>query len=398
MNVAHQVEPRGDAVTRARSAFVERFVPVSLRGLARMVAADGDVFCFRAIEAPAGSLELDGTSERYSAMTAIGLVRQMQLGTDVGIDVEPFVERLAAWATSAPDLGDAGLVLWLHALRRDARAEALARRIVERAGELDGRRAPWPSMERGFLLIGLAEALRAGVDVAGLRDLAERTARDLRRNQDPGTGLFSFARPAWRKNLHRARLDARLGSFASQVYPTMGFAALARATGDSGALDVARRCAARLCELQGDAGQWWWIYHVRRPRIALRYPVYSVHQDAMGPMALLAVELADPDVRFADAVAKSLAWFDDRPECAGAELVDAARGVVWRAVQHDRPETTGRLGLSDRELRRMGRNAWLGGADARPLAPGAVCNECRPYHLGWVLLAHAMLEERLARR
>ena len=152
-------------------------------------------------------------------------------------------------------------------------------------------------------------------------------------------------------------------------------------------------------ELQGPHGEWWWVYHSHRARTAVRYPVYGVHQDAMGPMALYAAALADGcSERYDAAALKSLQWFDTTPDAPRAELVDAPRGVVWRAVQHDDPAMTGRLGLGEGELKRMGRVAWLGSADDRPLRDGFVCPECRPYHLGWVLLAAAMHEECVAGR
>ena len=74
-------------------------------------------------------------------------------------------------------------------------------------------------------------------------------------------------------------------------------------------------------------------------------------------------------------------------------MVDAERGVVWRATQHDDPATTANLGLSRSELARMGRAAWFGIADNRRFTTGFVCPECRPYHLGWILLAAALFEE-----
>lgn len=405
----------------------DRFVPLSFTGLRNMLGADGDVFCFRAFADAANpsGLRLEGTSERYSAMSLIGLARQAALGRHPDFDTGPIADRLHGWAASAAALGDAGLVLWAEVLREDPRAEDTAAAMLRRRDEPFAKDHDLPSMETGFLLIGLAEAVREGVGGATVATLAADVAGRLTGNQHPITGLFSFGRRLRRKNLHRARMDWRLGSFASQVYPTMGFAALACAIGDATSRDVALLCADRLCQLQGDEGQWWWVYSPHRIPAsgpAVRYPVYTVHQDAMGPMALCTAGFAaredcDPiagkpgaakpgaakpgagkpsaEQRYGAAIERSLAWFDDRPECATAELIDDRRGAVWRAVQHDDPDTTERLGLSRRELARMGRTAWLSSVDKRPLSGGFVCPECRPYHLGWILLAAAMHEERL---
>ncbi|MEE2887030.1 MAG: hypothetical protein VX951_06325, partial [Planctomycetota bacterium] len=223
---------------------------------------------------------------------------------------------------------------------------------------------------------------------------AEQVAALLLDNQQPQTGLFSFGRKLRRKNLHRARMDSRLGSFASQVYPVMGLSAFATASGDGDTGARARACADRLVELQGPSGQWWWVYHRNSAIPAIRYPVYTVHQDAMGPMALLAAAMWDDNTdRYDGAILNSLSWFQNRPECPSEEMVAGQRGVVWRAVQRDQPESTGRLGLGTGELLRMGRAAWFGWPDTKSLDAGFVCPECRPYHLGWILLAQAMYED-----
>ena len=158
-------------------------------------------------------------------------------------------------------------------------------------------------------------------------------------------------------------------------------------------------CAERLFRLQGDEGQWWWIYDTKLAQATVKYPVYSVHQDAMGPMAFAMVALAEECTdRYDVLVRDSLLWFENRPECADESLIDPDRGVVWRAVQLDDPSTTGRLGLSRRELRRMGRAVWLGRADKRSNSAGFVHRECRPYHPGWILAADALFERCVAGR
>ena len=66
------------------------------------------------------------------------------------------------------------------------------------------------------------------------------------------------------------------------------------------------------------------------------YPVYAVHQDAMAPMALLAVEDAGgPD--FAGPVERGLEWLRSAPELGGGSLVDDAAGLIWRKVARREP-------------------------------------------------------------
>lgn len=380
----------------------ERFVPLALRGLERSLVEGGDWFCFRARKGPEPSaLRVEGRSERYTAMALLGLQRQSEFGRSADVPFDRLLDDLVHWAADAPVPGDVGLVLWLCALRGDQRADTLAKSLLARESEVLAPGVGVPSMETGCLLIGLAEAERMGVGGRAVARMADDVAEVLTQNQDERSHLFSFSKKVRRKNVFRNRMDSRLGSFASQVYPAMGLALHARATGDPRSARAARVCADRICELQGEAGQWWWIYNTVRGTVAVRYPVYTVHQDAMGPMMLCAAELGGGyEPRYDLAIERSFSWFDRRPELPSANYIDGERGMVWRSAQHDDPETTQRLGLSTVELSRMGWSAWTGAADERLLEGngGYVCGECRPYHLGWILLADALYRDCVTRR
>ena len=399
--------------------FERDFVPLAYAGLARMLIEGGSMFCNRAVEADPG-LDLEGRSPRYAAMSLIGLAAH---GGEATFDLSPIRDALVAWtegrgshgnrggspeaavtaedatlaANGAPaEPGDAGLILWLLALERDERAARLAESIVARREEILDPGYVFPSMEMGWLLTGIAEALGHGVSVEGLSELGAAVAERLRTSQRAESDLFQFRAYVPRKNFVQVRRETRLGSFASQVYPTIGLARWSQygTVGCDEARDAAERCARRIAELQGPEGQWWWIYQVRRPEAAIRYPVYTVHQDAMGPMMLLAAGAAlDEPLRYLAAIEKSVAWFDDRSECVEEPMIDVERAVVWRAVQRDPFEVTADFGLGAAELRRKTRAAFLGSSDERSFDEGYRCRECRPYHLGWILLAAAWLRD-----
>ena len=379
------------SIERRTRRWFERFVELSYRGLPRLLVDDGRNFCFRALDEGDGRIRLERESYTYATMCLIGLGRQKKLGRDYGIDIAPVVDTVVEWNLSKSGVvGYCGLVLWALSILEDDRIHEIAKSALTRVEET--RQADFPSMEMGYLLIGLSEAMRVGVE--GLEEFAAHVAERLRANQGDKSGVMSFSSKMRRKNIHRARLDSRLGSFASQVYPTIGFSAHYRATGDERSLAASRACANAIRDLQGPEGQWWWVFNKVKRVPALRYPVYSVHQDAMGAMALLSAAIADGGHdRFDAAVLKSFTWFDDRPECSDKPLIDDEGGMVWRAVQHDEPSITKRMGLSDKEIARMGRAAWTGRPDTRPLENGYVCPECRPYQLGWALLAAALHTE-----
>ena len=79
-------------------------------------------------------------------------------------------------------------------------------------------------------------------------------------------------------------LRGGVGSFADQVYPIYGISKFSQALGDEKALERALDCGLNICEAQGPLGQWWWHYDSSTGEVVGKYPVFSVHQHAMGPM------------------------------------------------------------------------------------------------------------------
>jgi hypothetical protein len=172
-------------------------------------------------------------------------------------------------------------------------------------------------------------------------------------------------------------------SFADLVYPIHALSRYARLTGDRRALSVASRCAERVVELQGRDGQWWWHYDVRTGRVLEPYPVYAVHQDAMAPLALLALKEAS-GLDFDEPIARGLRWLESAPELQGRPLVDRPADLIWRKVARHEPRKLARS--LQAAATRLHPRLRLPALDY-VLPPGAVDYEDRPYHLGWLLYA-----------
>src|SRR5262249_8157521 len=145
------------------------------------------------------------------------------------------------------------------------------------------------------------------------------------------SGLFPHVLP--RRALSWSR--AHVGCFADQVYPIQALARLAAAEDDFGALEAAERCADAICDLQGTAGQWWWHYDVGARSVVEPYPVYSVHQHAMAPMALMELYEAGGGDRLPETVA-GLQWLDRHPE-SRRPLVSDRHALIWRKIGRREP-------------------------------------------------------------
>ena len=195
----------------------------------------------------------------------------------------------------------------------------------------------------------------------------------------PPSGIFPHHVPASAS----PRLRRHVGCFADQVYPILALAQAAAAGCHPAALRVAERTARQICQELGPAGQWWWHYDTRTGRVIEGYPVYAVHQDSMGPMALLALAEAGGTLH-GEPIARGLDWLYAAPELGGASLIDEPQKVIWRKVARREPRKFVRrlqaaCSAVHRNLRAPAVD-WV-------FSASSVDDECRPYHLGWILFA-----------
>jgi hypothetical protein len=353
--------------TPIRTAQLQPLLQLATRGLEHMFHPQQRLFCYKLRQTPQGLIQ-DGISFRYTIITVLGLHRAERAGLASVFEVRGIFDALARNTRSIDNAGDWGLLLWLSALCAPEELPRLTLRgwldtLLDRFHDGRERR----TMEMAWLLAGLAHIRLA--DVAGLKELsplAFRLYRLLSQNQG-AEGIFGH-QAAGRS--YRDRLRSRLGSFADQVYPIYALSKFAQAWGVDEAVCRARRCADTICRLQGPMGQWWWHYDSARGRVVGRYPVYSVHQDGMAPMALLALSEA-AEANYEENIYRGLEWIYGANEL-GADMRDVAANIIWRCIGPD-------------SFRRYS-SELLCLAGMSPLPGGLhTLHECRPYHLGWLL-------------
>lgn len=364
-------------------SLAQRLLSVAELGLPQMLLPGGEAFSFTMSgrKASDGSWTLDrrGTSTRYAAITALGvefLPEDRQRAVLAGRTAQEFTGLLIESLPAVTNLGDAALIAWAAAETGHPKlSDALAR--VEALDE-EGR--PQYTVEAAWVLSALAAA-RGTVDV----ERRFTAARDrLLRARVGDSPLFPHATGPGLVPWYRAHVAC----FADQTYPLQ---ALARAHasddqgGDPEALAASEACARRICELQGDGGQWWWHYDARTGGVVEGYPVYSVHQHAMAPTALF--DLTDAGGGdFGPSIRKGLRWMAEVPELgAGHEpLILDELGATWRKVYRGDPKKAVRAarGLGTR----LAPGLRLKSLD-RVYRPLSVDRECRPYEFGWMLHA-----------
>ncbi len=352
------------------SEVVRKLCSIAIHSLARMYRPKERLFAFRLQRNGQGEI-LEGVSRRYTATALIGLAGEDEhsaaevLGNHSRQDI---CGRLIANFGESQELGEVALTTWAARMLQHPRAH----KAVETLRRMDPARGTYPTVELSWALTALAIGGSEATDMA----LAERIADVLIGSFRKESGLFPHA-PA-KKGL--SALRAHVSCFADFVYPIQALSYYHQATGNAQAIEIACRCAARMCQLQGPEGQWWWHFDIRTGRVVEGYPVYSVHQDSMAPMALFALaEACGRD--YSASIEKGLHWLSNPAEITGS-LVDTERNVIWRKVARHEP---GRLvrGLQATASRLHPAIRLPGANIAFP--PSSVDYESRPYHMGWIL-------------
>jgi len=348
-------------------------IQLSVRGLVSMYDPDSKLFCQRLVRKN-GELSREGLSQRYTLIALLGLQRIQNAAQSAGFDSEAILTNLTKDTRWIENFGDLGLLIWASA---EAGPEFSSQirfawdfdRVLQDFREARQGR----TMELAWFLSGLAHLELAGTSQASLRDLAMETYRLLKKNQGED-GLFSHL--AEKKSLS-GLMRGRVGSFADQIYSVYALAKFSQAFDQPKAAERALDCALTLCESQGPLGQWWWHYDAATGKVLERYPVYSVHQDAMAPMALLALGKA-VDSDFRPWIYKGMSWIYGNNELE-EDVRDTSANVIWGGV------------CRNDSFRYIGSALALLSAheDARPHKDLVLLSECRPYQLGWLLYAWA---------
>jgi hypothetical protein len=354
---------------------IQRMLDISCKGLPFMYRPEEKLFAFTRKRFNNAAPELAGTSLRYSAIVVLGSMYVDESGQRAILDgqsAREFCARLVDRLAVVNNLGDVALTTWAAA---DLGLPQLQQALARLRTLLTEQRECY-TVELAWSLTALVAARKQ----AETRNEAAQVCDRLLQPFSLKSGIFPhYTRPEalpWYRS--------HVGCFADQVYPIQALARHYAAFEDRRSLDAASRCAEQICRLQGKGGQWWWHYNALTGEVIEGYPVYSVHQDAMGPMALL--DLADaggPD--FADAIRLGVSWMGLAPEI-NRSLIDDELTLIWRKVARQEPGKLSRaLRACASRVHPSLRLSWL-----NAIFPAkAVDYESRPYHLAWIL--HAWL-------
>ncbi|MCB9852377.1 MAG: hypothetical protein H6819_04720 [Phycisphaerales bacterium] len=341
---------------------------LAVRALGRMYRPDDRIFAFR-LRMQDGRDVLEGVSVRYTASVLIGLAgKDKALIADAlhGQSAEDLCRKLIADIDSTTNMGDVAQIAWAARLLELPDAHKAMRRLVD----LDPLSDRHPTVERAWAL----SACTAGPDIE--QSLGERVAASLLTAYNADYGTFAHQAPTAKAG----RIRAHVFCFADFVYPVMALADWGAAVSDDKALSAARTGANRMRDTQGLRGQWWWHFDARNGTIIEKYPVYSVHQDSMAPMALFAAGDACGE-DYSEAIAGGMRWLLEPSEIERS-LIDNDKDVIWRKVCRREPSKLTRSIQAGMSAISTG---WRAPGVDRLFPPTQIDFESRPYHMGWIL-------------
>jgi len=312
-------------------------------------------------------------SRRRTVVALLGLHRLAGSGQRQPFDlpcIETAVFQDRRWIKGIRDLG---ILIQFAAEYSPDRLPSLAENFdFAKALEIfpDGREARTAALS-GFLA-GISHARLSYRDaLPDLTDVAVDTYHLLEANQG-ANGIFAHA---GLPGLFQQPFSNRFGTIADQMHAIYALTTFARAFEIEEPLADALNCANATRALQGDKGQWWFLYDKRSSRVVNRYPVFSIYQNGIAPMALLQLSEATGQ-NFDDAICSGLSWVAGANEL-GVDLRDRQHGIIWDSIE-PRSRITN---FCEQALNFIQNSGKSHDENLR------IRFEARPDHFGWLLYA-----------
>ncbi len=329
----------------------------------------------------AGQWSNIGHSIRYAAISQIGISKWIKYHPgDEGL-LPDLISVLRSRLGDIDHIGDIALVLWAGiesgADNCDQFAKVLVQCWAKQSDSCDAVELGWV-VQACTVAISESDFLESQ-----LRPVLDDAHKRLSCLFDAKHGLFQ------RHNRMGVRevISRRVACFADQVYPIVAMSTYGSTFDDEASISFAGTAAEQICRYQGGLGQWEWHYDVPGGKVCEEYPVFSVHQDAMAPMAIFAADKAC-GVNHMKEIELGTRWLIGANEL-NANMVLEDSGMIWREIRRREPNKF------SRKIRSL---CCVLGMDESHKLTGRCFNdfvinyECRPYHLGWVLYAWADFE------
>jgi hypothetical protein len=362
----------------AFSQMIDSLCKTAKAGLYRFYEETSEELPYTATITPDNEWTSSGFSIRYAAISQIGIAEWLKTHPEDRAHLPNLWPKIIDNYHNITDIGDLALVLWAAVANKADNCELLARTLS----------TSWQSQAN------LCNAVELGWIIQACT-LALSEQGHLKPHMGPvlnqaKTNLVSLFRP--QQNLFQRHnragiaetISRRIACFADQVYPILAMSTYGLIFNDKQSIEIAARATEKICRLQGPLGQWWWHYDTSRGEVSEEYPVFSVHQHAMAPMAIMASDKASGGNHLRE-IELSLRWLFGNNEL-NSDMVLNNIGVIWRDIEKREPVKLSRglrslLCISNlHSLNKLASKCFIG---------FRINYECRPYELGWILYTWA---------
>jgi hypothetical protein len=343
----------------------------ALRSLVYLFSEKEKLFS-RSVTLKSSGLHREGNSLKRTVIALLGLNRLAESKAATPFDVCSMHNAVLGDTSWVGSLGELGLLAWFTAECEPDRLRNLFRQFDFDKALLtyrEGREACTSGL--AWFLAGISHARLAGSSaVPDLTDVAVDAYHLLLENQSEGGIFGQVAFPRWLQRACR-----RFGRFSDQIFAIYALSVFSRAFQIEEPLAPALNCGNSICSLQGDNGEWWFLYDKQACRVVNRYPVFSWHQDGTAPVGLLALGEATGQ-NFYEPIYKGLTWGIASHQL-GDHLESQQQGLIWDSI---RP-------------RRKAANYWEAALSLANIARRqkeehlSIRYEARPDHFGWLLYA-----------
>jgi hypothetical protein len=304
------------------------------------------------------------------AIVLLGLLRADEVGLAHPFSTGALRTRiLGDLGGPGTDPGELGLTLWAES-RADGGAIGEITKLISREAEAGFERTPLEQL--AWLVSGLTAASERA-DGERTTELLDRAEEELLARTASGTGLMH--------DPHH-RIGGGLTPIAGQFHSLIALEQLVRSERGESDREPARRLATALLDLQRDDGSWPGIVDSIRGEAAALYPVLTVTQVALAPIALRGAGNLGLEGDFDAAVRRSLAWAGGANRL-GFNLIHEQEARLDRGILPRREPGAFSRGLSTAARRLRGRLAEPE-PDRLILDP-----EVSSEDLGWLLEAWA---------
>lgn len=251
--------------------------------------------------------KLETSNTRYTLINLIGLYKAECHNYKINLDLEKILDHQIKNAEKYNGVGDLGLLLWATSLISPNKIPRLLTKVnfndILTCYE-DAKLAL--TTELAWFLTGLLMASTfSQVFKNSINDLTQDVYLKLRKNYC-GTGIFRHQG----NNSLMGKLRSDISNFADQIYSIYALTLFSQVMGKEESLLVAKECAIKICNLQGRHGEWYWHYNAKSGTKVNEFPIYSVNQIGLAPLALSFVQKAS-GTDFSEYIGNGINWIQD---------------------------------------------------------------------------------------